>query len=473
MRWLMLATVCATGCSLTFDGDAPDLPLIGPAPETGKLPKLNVNPVVDVRGQRIGADNKVWMVFTEQVDTDSGPQIGTRAVNVDDPTKFELYFDKQIYLGSYAVWRFDRDDPDTVMDPKTRVHVRSLGQADDGEHLVFDGSPGYMAIDSTERQYLYWVESPNTTDLLLEKHDHSFSRRIPLPMGTMLKGGGISGITLFFTVDSKYLLVRDGMGEITRYSTASTDQVDLGMYPSIAGIDWNRSSLLFCDAKTGFTSVSYLNGDTVVLDPDPCSSANGLIYYGNLAYYVGGDEMRKVTVDGKTTPQKVEFPGKRIIGFSPTGELLYSTNGPDDFAESTGDGWYNGWKFMERGLDQGFSLDKKKLRWVDHAAQTGAIGELLSAPIPQPGDPAPTPTRLARNVWGWEELSDGRVLAEENHAFKGAFNRVVVIDEKAGERRWVADGAYAYYRLSRTTWDLLVHRWLPTGSDLVRVTIPH
>ena len=479
MKWLVLSALCAAGCSLTFDGDAPDLPLLGPIPETAQLPKLNVNPVVDVRGQRIGADNKVWMIFTENVTVEFGEQRATRAVNVDDPSKFELYFDKQMYLGSYAIWRFDRDDPDVVPTPKTRVHIRALGQADDGEHIELDGSPGYLAIDNTERQYVYWVESPDTTELLIQKRDNSFARHIPLPMGTVLKGGTISGITLLFTIDSKYLLVRDGMGNITRYSTGANENLDLGTYPPIAGIDWSRNSLLFCDSKTGFTSVPWLGGSgTLVLDPDPCSSSSGLVYYGNIAYYIGGDALnggglRRVPVDGKKPPEPVVFDGKRIIGFSPTGELLTSTNGADDYAEGTGDGWYRGWKFMERGLDQGFSADKKKLRWVDHAAQTGAIGELMSAVIPGDGDPAPTPLMLARNVWGWEEMPDGRVLVEENHAFKGSFNRVVIVDEKLGEKRWVAQSAYAYYRLARTNWDLIVHRWLPTGSDLVRVTVPH
>jgi hypothetical protein len=48
-------------------------------------------------------------------------------------------------------------------------------------------------------------------------------------------------------------------------------------------------------------------------------------------------------------------------------------------------------------------------------------------------------------VHAYDELPDGRVLAIENHVYAGTWNRLVVIDEAAGQKRWVMPGTAEFF----------------------------
>ena len=79
---------------------------------------------------------------------------------------------------------------------------------------------------------------------------------------------------------------------------------------------------------------------------------------------------------------------------------------------------------------------------------------------------------MTLNTRQWQELADGRILADADHAFRGAQNRVVVVDEKARTAQWVASAAAQYSRIPGTN-DLLIDVVTgPTGYDIVRVPIP-
>src|SRR5581483_3203224 len=94
---------------------------------------------------------------------------------------------------------------------------------------------------------------------------------------------------------------------------------------------------------------------------------------------------------------------------------------------------------MERGIYPQFSRDGARIRWIEHAANPFAVGDLYSASVPggQPGRPP-------RNVRIFSEYKDGRVLAVANYAYPGTQNRVIVIDEDARVAQWVADSAFSY-----------------------------
>ncbi|HEY7957327.1 MAG TPA: hypothetical protein VII38_18600, partial [Polyangia bacterium] len=153
--------------------------------------------------------------------------------------------------------------------------------------------------------------------------------------------------------------------------------------------------------------------------------------------------------------------------FGPAGALAYSRDPQGRYAAGAGDGWLSDWRFMERGRGAGWSRDGKKLRWLEHAAQESGVGELLSATVPNGA-----PLHLALNVRQYDELSDGRVLACDDRAFRGIQNRVVVIDEQARTARWVASQAAEYVHIPGSS-DLLIDVVSgPSTYDIVRVPVP-
>jgi hypothetical protein len=122
---------------------------------------------------------------------------------------------------------------------------------------------------------------------------------------------------------------------------------------------------------------------------------------------------------------------------------------------------------MQRGRRPGFSLDHARLRWLENAARSDGSGDLSSATI---ADRTLLP--IARNVRTFGELSDGRVLAISNAAFKGTQNRLIIVDEAAATARWVVDSARDYLMIPGTN-DLIVKIvYGQLGYEIRRVPIP-
>jgi hypothetical protein len=184
-------------------------------------------------------------------------------------------------------------------------------------------------------------------------------------------------------------------------------------------------------------------------------------------FYSMGGELRRVPVDGSEAPQQaLSHPVERVLGVYDPDHIVYSQDPGDRFIYGVGDGWLGEWRFMNRGRGVDVDVEKQRVHFLENAAQGGGIGDLSAAPF---GGNASV---LARNVYQYDQIGDGRLLAAANHAFRGTQNRVIVIDEQKGEARWVADQAAQYSFIPGST-DLLVD--IVTGAssyDLVRVPLP-
>ncbi len=58
-----------------------------------------------------------------------------------------------------------------------------------------------------------------------------------------------------------------------------------------------------------------------------------------------------------------------------------------------------------------------------------------------------------------------------DYAFRGPQNRVITVDERSGQARWVVDGASNYIPVPGTQ-DLVVYLVRETGFDMAQVSIP-
>ena len=111
-------------------------------------------------------------------------------------------------------------------------------------------------------------------------------------------------------------------------------------------------------------------------------------------------------------------------------------------------------------------MNGRRLRWLEHAARSNGTGDLLSAEF------GGAILHLTHNTHQFDELADGRVLADANHAFRGTQNRVVVIDEQRRVAHWVASAAARYDMIPDSN-DLLIDVVTgPSVFDIVRVPIP-
>jgi hypothetical protein len=139
---------------------------------------------------------------------------------------------------------------------------------------------------------------------------------------------------------------------------------------------------------------------------------------------------------------------------------------------TAGDGFLGDVQFMERGRRVIASADGGRLHFLEHAARTGTVGDLVTVPTPPQAGPAATPRLLALNVHQYDQLPDGRLLAVENHAFVGTWNRLVVIDPVRATKRLVQEGVHEYFLLPGRTEALIDVVSGASGYDIHRAPIP-
>jgi hypothetical protein len=104
------------------------------------------------------------------------------------------------------------------------------------------------------------------------------------------------------------------------------------------------------------------------------------------------------------------------------------------------DGWIGDRQIIQFGRVPTFSADGTRLRWLEDAAGIDAPGDLYSMTLA-----TFEVHHLLRNVFEFDELPDGRLLAIGDAALRGPWNRAVVIDETKGEARWLASGVQAFH----------------------------
>ena len=69
-------------------------------------------------------------------------------------------------------------------------------------------------------------------------------------------------------------------------------------------------------------------------------------------------------------------------------------------------------------------------------------------------------------------LGDGRILADENRANNGIWNRIVLIDETRGHKQYVVSGANHYSQIPGTNDYIVDVVSGASGHDIARVSIP-
>jgi hypothetical protein len=460
VRFVLLVAALACGCSYTFDANAPDLPLVGGPPNMASFPRINRGPA----GGAVlmdGWDGETWAVFRERPTGLEATMPYLRLVRLGEPAAEEVLEAEEVIVSFSAFFIFD-EKMNAEGKKERHLVIRSPGEPQPWAEFSFPGGEA-LFIPGGDQVFIFWLLSAETKDFLVQWRDGSFSRRIPVPAGVDPADPGARG-QFQFTNDLGRLITRDAMGEVVVHSTRSEKDTPLGKRPHVWTIDYARQRMVTC-GQDGIHSVPLDGTAEVVLDTAVCDTAPIYLRGGYMYFYRGGN-MWRVKLDGTTASEPALDGGLRPLFWMRDLSIVYSLDPGDRYAAGAGDGWLNGWRFMERGRNAGPSIDGKRMRWLEHAAKPGGIGELLSAPI------GGEPLILAHNVRLYEELADGRVLANSNRAFRGAQNRVIVIDEEARESRWVADMAADYVRIPGKQEILVDVISGPTTYDIVRVPIP-
>ncbi len=263
------------------------------------------------------------------------------------------------------------------------------------------------------------------------------------------------------------------------HSAIDNTDVDLGIRTrSLAWV--TTDSLASCGADG--VRVFFVDGVTPenILTDEVCDATNFWVNNG-FVYYDSGTLVRKVPLDQSTPPVTVyDFGSHRVLAiYNPNDTIVYSTDPANRYVHGAGDGWLvpedggPAWKFMERGTGLSINNNVTQLNWLENSAQESGAGELMGLTLPAPGIPGGTKIPLARNVRTYGLLGDGRIICDDNHAFDGTQNRIVVLDPLRHHAQWMASSAN--YMLSiPTTNDYIVE--LVTGDlnshDVVRVPLP-
>jgi hypothetical protein len=456
---LLLLTLLAAGCSYTFDEEAPDIPLVG-APSTA-VTTLNRTPA-GPSSLIYGADRAWWAAFTQIIDTPQGKANGIHYVSLSDPSDAHdlVADDVEISWRSFYVLRKDKLHMTTTL---TIVRPGDGGQAPQFSGADLPYGPSFVVFSYYDDAFFYWVVDPKTTTFRVWRGDHSFYRDVPVPDGVDPTDPLTEG-QLFFDLDGNWLFTRDANGRAAAHSTTSGTSMDLGLRPTSLTFDDVQQTLIACGSD-GLRALHAGDWSEQLLDATPCDEHADVTLHKADLYYSVGSELRAIARDGSGAPRRVLESGLRVLAFGPNDEILYSRDPIDRYVGSAGDGWLGSWRFMERGRDA-YLFQSGRVRWLEHAARPNGSGDLISSTV------GGAPLHLTRNTRQYEELEDGRVLCDANHAFRGTQNRAVVVDEQARVAHWVAAAASDFIRIPGTQ-DILVDVVSgPSTYDIVRVPIP-
>lgn len=481
MRTLAFFFALAASCSYTFDTSEPTLPYVNTPTDAATLPKLNRGPV-DGELFVLGADNRVWIVMQLSDGTwEMKPMSGAPA---SDTLAADDEMQLVVWRAMYILRRPKRDGgapPDLATlpgdmagapPPNVTLVVRSVGEHPGAEFEVPDG-PALLYSLGADDGFAYIVTNAALPGYLLQRRDGSYKRIIPWPKGIDPTNPFKNG--LFFRDDGPgdVFYDRDGDGRIVGHHTRDNLDVDLGIRPRF--IQWiDPARFVTCGADG--VRVVFVDGVTpeIVLDDDICQPSL-LAQYGGYVYYDVGTEVRKARNDGSEPPITVfDFGQARVLTIAAPGDhVLYSTDPADRYVHGAGDGWLAGWKFMQRGIDATFSADRTSLYWLEHAAQGTGAGDLMTVKLPGPALPGGTPATLSKNTRDFSFLADGRILADENRAYNGTWNRIVVIDEAHRQKQYVVTGANHFSQIPQSN-DYIVDvvSGATTGHDVARVSLP-
>jgi hypothetical protein len=490
MRRLVAILIVAAGCSYTFDTTEPTLPYIGTAVDASTLPRLNSAPV-DGEVFALGFDKRVWLLLQHTDMTwEMFPMSGAPASdNINPDEEIELVTWRALYIlkRATAVGVVDGGIPDMAIGPdmaqppvgdmgappppNVTLIVRAVGEHPGQTFQVPDG-PALLYSLGADDVFAYIVTNPGLPGYLLQRRDASFKRIVPWPKGIDPANPFKNGLFFGDSGPGDTFYDRDVDGRIVGHHTYDNGDIDLGIRPRF--LAWVDSKRLVTCGPDG-VRVVFVDGVTPekVLDSDICKQqllglSNGYVYY-NVATTV-----RKTKLDGSEAPIPLfDFGQARVLTIATPGDnIIYSTDPADRYVHGAGDGWLTNWKFMERGINVTFSGDRQHLYWLDHAAQGTATGDFMTVKLPGPGLPGGTPVTLAKNTRQFSFLSDGRILADENRANNGTWNRIVVIDETRGHKQYVVTGANHFSPVPQADDYIVDVVTGATGHDVARVSLP-
>ena len=418
------------GCSYTFGVEPEDVRLVGAPADRSALDRVPLTGYPEPLFTQ-GADGAVWAVGPYY--SDVGPTLTSAlCVRLEPPISY-VEIESLATITPHALYRLGAPlDLQGTLD-LIRLHPerdeqrfpaprQSLGvlESDDGKVVALIGGGGVELL----------------------RLDGSFSRFVSEP--GLTGGGGL------LDPGGEWLLTRGKKGEAVLHSTRdSADQpLDARLTSTpVPAFDDARAQVVFCDDK-GLRALSF-DGVERVLDPQPCSEGKSvgqvLLGHGWAYYRSPQGALEGAPLDGAGPPRELAGPDAGVLALGP-GLAAVATAGNPPWAGQASDGWLDGHRFMERGSHVSFSRDGARLRWLEHAADDDAVGELRSIAVADLSD-GKRSLLLARNVIQYAELDDGRVLAIANRAFEGQQSRLEVIDEEARTARPIVTGCKRFVRV--------------------------
>ncbi len=490
-RFALALTLGVAGCqtSWNFDGNAPALPLVGSPPELSTLQKLNSGPVYSSY-ICYGADGAYWLALQEQATKLNLQRLSAPAASSEiDGDQFTITW------RNFFVWK-NGAMPATASDPQpaTLTIVSAAQPMSSAQMITYPNGIGGLSIGGADDVFVYVPPKDFGTTYELRRVAQTAARQIPFPggdSGRALTGSFFSGDGAWFfdrtpctsgcdTTSADLDLSGTERAAVTAHAVDAAIDVSVGLLPRrVIPYEPAQDAFVFFTCSSDGVKVFPFNPPNdplkaTVLDATPCASdvftiARVTINGASVLrlFYMIGKELRYVPLDGSAPAQGALGENvNRVLEIDDLDYIIYSLTSETNYIYGTGDGWINGWKFMNRGRSIALAGDHSKIHFLEDAAQDGGVGELYSAPL------YGTPVPLERNVYQYDVLFDGRILAAANHAYTGTQNRIVLIDEDKGEAEWVVDQASTYDFIPNST-DILAD--IVTGAssyDFVRVPIP-
>jgi hypothetical protein len=335
---------------------------------------------------------------------------------------------------------------------------------------VFDMPPGNALIlpSAHDEAFVYIVSSADTRSYFVLRSDGSFQRELSLPSGVDVSHL-FDKFRLFFDPHGELVISADGDGNMVAHDTRTQRDTPLGKLDPYISFDSRGEALLSCGDKglvrAPLDGAAKLTLDTVC-SPDILRVVDGQVLYKR------GKAIYRVPERGGVPEVAIAPPEDREVGqllLAAGGALVYSLDPPLTYGAGIGDGYLRGEKYLQRGRRPSLTDGGARLRWLENAARSDSTGELMSAPVPKSDA---TPLLLARNVRQYAEVAPGKVLCVANANGKGAYNRIILVDERAMTARYVVDSARSFLRIPGTN-DVLVQIVNgQIGYDIRRVPIP-
>ncbi len=439
-RGLLTLVLLCSACTLKWDGNAPAVELTGTPPTFASLRKLNTS-TSSRASLMTGPDGAPWAAFCEFWSRGSGNNARNckrmHLVRIDGLPGDEMISADSFQLRPTALFVL-RDDPETQRRSFT-MHFPGDPETSDVTFDVPAGRASYGA-NPTSDVLFYWAQETAPPTWTVYRRDRRHERAIPIPSSVDGTGQASGALAIAFDRKGSVLVVRAPDGETNVHSTTDVASVGLGIRPADYFFDEPHGALVTYGAD-GVRSVPLQGGPELPLSFSPID--RNTVAVANDTFYFGDARgLWSVPLDGASAATLIQPGAVRPRAINARGTVVYGTEASTTYTGAAGDGWIGDWRFMERGRLLRFSADGARLHFLEHAATVDVTGDLTSATSPG------VPNRLlAINVHAYDELPDGRIVAVENAIQEGTWNRLVVIDERSGEKRWVVPSTFDFFEV--------------------------